>query len=263
MEDKKTGEIQNAASQPQIPQEQKNDLNIEAENKDAKMSYLEELEEIEMREQAPDVKLDLIDLLIKDFLSKKFHVYKNTEYAELIQSFLEKNKPQIALFCHAMVEARYSGEKINSEKIKILIEEAKNIIENEQDPESNVKKKTFKSMLSPFSLKIFKKKNNFGPKTSSRYIGKKTKQIIEESLSLKPPEIKDSLDELNTDKSKQINYLLYKLSPVLESKEDIKSMPESMGKEPKIYGYIRSIDDLERIKERIRERKRLLARNEI
>ncbi|MBI2632333.1 hypothetical protein HYW75_04990 [Candidatus Pacearchaeota archaeon] len=112
---------------------------IKEENK----SYLEELQKIETSKQPIEVSLSLIDVLVRDFLTKRFHISKNSEYDELVDYFLQKNKPEIATFCYEMVYALYSGEKNNQDSLTTLINDLKSLMDKEQNTITEKKSKNF------------------------------------------------------------------------------------------------------------------------
>src|SRR3989344_716943 len=76
-------------------------------------TFVSEINKIKNSIQSAEIKLSLLDLLIRDFFSKKYHVKKNTEYSEMIDFFLQKNKPDLAAFCHEMIKELYSGEDMD------------------------------------------------------------------------------------------------------------------------------------------------------
>ncbi|MEI6849894.1 MAG: hypothetical protein WCK29_02565, partial [archaeon] len=81
------------------------EMNYELESSDS--SYISELIKIKRSSQSPETKLNLLDLLFRDFLFKKYHMKKNTEYSDLVDLFLEKNKPEMAVFCNQMLKQLY------------------------------------------------------------------------------------------------------------------------------------------------------------
>jgi len=220
---------------------------------ESRTSYLAELDIIDQSKKLPDVKLELIDLLFRDFIVKKFHLAKGNEYAEMIDYFLQKNKLDLASFCHIMVEALYSGEKIDGQKIKILIQDLQTIILKEQSQASGKfpKKEKIKDLFLE-SFNLLKKKESSESKI--RYLGKKTKHVIDDALH-EDQDFQTPIEQVGKSNplGSQLNSPLYKLNPAL-----MPSYALNLENEPAEYKFIQSIDDLDRIKEKIRDRKRAI-----
>src|SRR3989338_1992630 len=94
-----------------------------SDGKESSTGYAEEIEKICESNKTYYDKVGLFDLIFRDFLGKKFHVRKDEEYSELISFFIEKNKPEIASFCHGMIESIYSGEKLDETKIRVMADD--------------------------------------------------------------------------------------------------------------------------------------------
>jgi hypothetical protein len=203
--------------------------------------YLTEIEKIESSKQPIDVSLSLIDVLVRDFLTKKFHIPKNSEYDELVDYFLQKNKPEVATFCYEMVEALYSGEKINNQKLKMLIEDLKAIIEKEQHIAKEEKKSPFLNIS-----KIWKKPARSARDSSS--VSKQIKRFIDLELGKYEPSARP--------KEKENVLLEITPTPRISIKKDRTSAQYSPQLEEFSHPSIEHIDNLERIRKRIEERKK-------
>ena len=219
----------------------------------AKISYLEELEKIYQSNKSQEEKVDLLDLVLRDFLAKKFHVKKDEEYTKLIDFFLQKGRVEIATFCHTMIEVVYSGEKLDTNKIKTIFDDVKNIVNNEQETPKKIEN-TIKDLL---KMNFLKKKNKTSMESArdTKFVSKQLKKAIDESLDEKKIENpKEKLGKI--DLIKQINSPLYKLNPA-----NLPAYSLDLEREPVEFKYVETIDDMERIKDKIRERKRsILAR---
>ena len=226
------------------------EMNYELESSDA--SFISELMKIKRSSQSAETKLALLDLLVKDFLNKKFHLKKNSEYSELVEFFLQKNKPPIALFCHQMTKQLYGGELLNRDVMDTLIDEAREMIDKETEDDN--KKDVKKGLLS--SLFKSNKKNEVTEAVSSN-VSKQTEKIINKKLM---PEGLIKVENLKNDNPgrniEQFEQSLEKDNSInAENMELIKDNVELEGSES-----IKSIDDLDRIKEKIRYRKLEVAK---
>ncbi|MEK6850778.1 MAG: hypothetical protein AABX85_04340 [Nanoarchaeota archaeon] len=229
-------------------------INIDLTTEEGRASYISEISRIKSSSQSAENKLNLLDILIRDFLRKRFHIKKTAEYSEMIEFFLEKNKPHIAVFCHSMIKQLYAGDGNDQNSVSLLLEEAKRMIEEEMYGYSEVESKHSKSLFS----RIFGSKNKKSEKESPspRKVGKQTEKIIEKALS---PQITDESENGMPKKSNDvINSLRSKLDISLienESKEqeELEDKNES----------IQNIDDLERIKKKIVYKKQALAKEKL
>lgn len=215
---------------------------IKEENK----SYLEELQKIESSRQPVDVSLSLIDILVRDFLIKKFHITKNSEYDELVDFFLQKNMPDIATFCYEMVYALYSGEKISQDKLKALIDDLKSLMDKEQNTATEKKSKAFFFSLN----KIWKK-----PLRSARNqhsVSKQIKKLIDLELDkygshLKSSEKENVLLEISPQRTGQLPTSINKSAGNAQYSPQIEEFN---------HPSIEHIDNLERIRRIIGERRK-------
>ncbi len=232
----------------EIKEESDKEIKINSENeKEAKISYSKELDKIMNNKKPPEITLSLLNILIRDFLSKKFHVRKDLEYDEMTEFFLSKNKPEIANLCHDMTERLYTGESINTEEINKIIIKFRNLIENEQGKEGKEEKSIMKRIWGKLSSKKIEKQ---AVKTEP---SKTAINIINYELEKYNP-------SLRADKEKENVISEISLSETKDKKispELIPSLDKSMQNQQKSY-LIEHIDNLERIKQRIQERKRLM-----
>lgn len=230
-------------------------INVDLTTEEGKASYISEISRIKSSSQSAESKLSLLDLLIRDFLRKRFHTKKTAEYSEMIEFFLEKNKPHIAVFCHSMIKQLYAGDSNDQNSVSLLLEEAKRMIDEEMFGHSEEEEsKPSKGLFS----RIFGSKNKKEEKesTSPGKVGKQTEKIIEKTLS---PQItnksgngmpKKSNDFLNSLRSKLDISLIENDS---EEQEEPQDEEES----------IQNIDDLERIKKKIAYKKQILAKEKL
>ncbi len=90
---------------------------------------LKEIEALRMSKEEPKIILESINSTARNFLAENFNVDKNLDYSEIITLFKEKNNNKIIFFCEQMLEALYSGEKVNSRKINGIISSLEAIAE--------------------------------------------------------------------------------------------------------------------------------------
>lgn len=232
-------------------------------------SYLAEISKIGKSDKTPEDKLNLLDVVVKDFLVRRYHIRKDTEYSDLIDLFLKKNKPVIAIFCHEITKQMYSGDKANDVTITAILEDAKNMIEQDVYGE-NLGAKSSESLVSSLVTLFKGKKNN--TKTDLKSVSKQTEKVIEKSLGK---------DGLEIDKSNNVKEEIddYTYMEDLRKKLDLESSNDAQAGAAGVGGMggegndkedgsgsgsdlesISSIDDLERIKEKIRYKKIMNAR---
>lgn len=207
-------------------------------------SYFTEINKIKKSIQPTETKLDLLNLLVKDFLRKKYHIKKNADYSELIDLFLEKKKPHIATFCHQMVENLYSGEVIDNPKIMLILDDAKLMIEKEYNlkPISQEDENTFRTLIKPL---MGKENKNI---SEDKNVSKQTRKIIDKYITVEEDTKMTQNDEFNLDSLKEENEELASLKNRL-------SLTNQNGSENIQGDKIEGIDNLERIREKIRIKK--------
>ncbi len=193
-------------------------------------SYFQELDRIAQSQETPKKLIQLIDLVARDFLVKKYHVKKASEYDEMSEFFLKKGRPEIATFCHTMVEALYAQESPQKEEVVKIIEELKNVIGKvqEKEPTPLVPKGVFAN------LNLWKKE-----KETHTNLGKQTKHLIDTELEEKPI-IQQEQQSISEEYQQSILAQAPQAPP-----------PSSNIDHP----LIESIDNLERIKYKIQLRK--------
>src|SRR3989344_6086822 len=232
------------------------DLNTEA----GRASYITEIARIKSSAQSPEGKLSLLDLLIKDFLRKRYHIKKNSEYSEMIDLFLEKKLPHLAIFCNDMIKNMYSGESIDQNTISILLDDAKAMIEKDLYGISSQEEK--KGIFSAIFGKLKNKKPlpiNAAPDKMSR----QTEKIIEKTLlpetriKIEEPE-KQSKDEESENSDNLIESLRGQLK--FSATNMVQQEVAATTIDDKDHPGIENIDNLERIKDKIKYRKIEVAR---
>ena len=213
---------------------------------DSTRSYAAEIEKIKRSDGIPEEKLSLLDLLLKDFFRKRFHFKKNTEYSEMIEIFLEKNKPELAVFCHDLIRRLYSGDPLDQDTISVLLENSTIMIENELHT-IEIKSKVKKS----FSF-LFKKKPPIADNSAN--VSRQVEKEIDKKI---PSEARYNkiTSELTPDNKKVRNV------DDLREKLDLSIIDEA-GKNQENSSTIEdenksieNIDNLDRIKEKIKKRK--------
>jgi len=226
-------------NQPTSPGSQEDSENKQEPEEYTSITYSLALEKIQQSIKDPEVLISLMDMIAKEFFRKKFHINSNLEYAEMVSIFLEKNKPEIATFCYKMAETLYGGESKNFDKLWLVLEDLRIIIEKEQGLPPAREEPSIKGIFSPFAkaMQAIRNKKPHKEKRSLFFIEKKTKKAIDEELYNAKSEAE---------------------SEQIQKKED-QSLPRVsilQEQDPATYEYLESIDNLERIKQKIWQRKR-------
>lgn len=214
-----------------------------------KIKYSDQVSRLRNLKENPETSLEILDALAQDFFRKRFHIKKNFEYSELVDFFREKNNLPASDFCRHMMESLYSGEEITQEKINDLLTDLE-VIMDKDDP-TRATEAYHKSKLGSIidSLNIFE--NEKERQAKDVYVGAKTKKIIKsrilENKKVLAPQKKkvEIAKEESNIKKESMNSALTFIQP---SDSKIEEEPE----EDKNIG---SIDDLDRIKSKIQQRK--------
>src|SRR3989344_553868 len=90
-----------------------------------------EVEEIKTSDKTPRQSIEEIDNFTRNFLKETFKINKSLDYAELVDVFKKKNKEKIAVLCQDLVNALYSGKKIEKIDIEDITKNLKEIVEEE------------------------------------------------------------------------------------------------------------------------------------
>jgi hypothetical protein len=208
-------------------------------------TYINEVLKIKNAVQQPETKLELLNILIKDYFRKKYHVRKNAGYSEMIEIFLEKKRPHLSTFCHDMVIDLYSGEKITENKINFILENAKLTLSKDLGNVNLDEKIKMKEIINPFSAL----KNT--PVSKERILSKNARKLIETYLKTESEAQKQeekSSEEMTEEED--LDYMKRKLS--LNMKPDISDAINSNIDNPE---KIENIDDFNRLKDKIKKKK--------
>ncbi len=92
-----------------------------------------QLNELKNSGKSPEILLNSIDLFARNFFLENFKLNVGLDYSEMVRIFKEKKKNRLAVFCQKMLEILYSGERVNRDRIRILLNELEDII-NEEHP---------------------------------------------------------------------------------------------------------------------------------
>jgi hypothetical protein len=199
-----------------------------------KIKYSEEINKLRRINAPLQTLLDIIDAISRDYFKKRFNIERDAEYSDLIEFFSTKNNPAATSYCQRIMEYLYSGDPLTKEKMNDLIGDLEFIMDKE-DPtkEEEIEKKgPLASILE--KIKFFE--NETEKKKKDVYLEDETKKFINQKLNEKE-EGKDPKVELR--------------EKIIKNGNSQKDLIRIEGEEKKIE----NIDNLERIKSKIRERK--------
>jgi len=236
------------------------EFEVEPEEYSGNIKHIDQVEKLRKLKESPETILDVLDIVAKDFLKKKFHIRNANEYSDFIEFFADKGYPQIVDFCRRMNEALYSGQTLTPGNIDDLLSDLESIIIKEDPKHSGYEKKKDPQLYSIIDrISLFENKKEKTEK--EEYLGKKTKKIISSKLSKrKEPAEKQvmgfSIQELPHSGTLEegTNSALSLMIPEDQSE----SIPDIEPEEDKM---IESIDDLDRIRAKIQHRKKNPAGN--
>lgn len=93
--------------------------------------FKREISKIKQSRESPENKFASIDRSARSFLSKKYRINKNMDYSEIVKHFAKKDRA-IEGFSKKMIEGIYSGEKMNEQKVKALLDEFEYIVQRKE-----------------------------------------------------------------------------------------------------------------------------------
>lgn len=93
------------------------------------------------KNKTPEEKLQIMSNFSKEFFNQKYNISKKLDFYEIEKQF-DKN-PEIAKFCQMIIEAYYSGEKVNEKLIDSIEQKLLSIIAVPKVHEAKSEKKLF------------------------------------------------------------------------------------------------------------------------
>lgn len=175
--------------------------------------------------------LPALNNLAQEFFAKEFNVELGLGYVDIIEIFNKKNRLDIVKFCEEMQEASYGGKQLDKKYLEYLLNELVFLIR---------KQKKFEEQRDDVS-----QNKNIANKIVNSYADaeKKIERKIESEASLIKEKIIQPVkeeDEL-TEEAEAIKKKILKEKK--SSKHNVKSFS--------YQGYIKSIDNLDRVKEKL------------
>ena len=194
--------------------------------------------EIRNSKKIPKEKLLSLNFLAKKFFSETFKLKRGLDYTEIAHFFNQKRKKTIVSFCGSMIELLYSGKEISEEDINLISNKLEMIIQAEIKPQIILEKE--KPKITKEEKTKFLISNIFKHKPKLQQDENETKEVYKSKLpditeiTLKKPEVSVKKPESYTIKHEKP----YPKKIILNENE--------------YHNFIQSIDDLERIKNRIK-----------
>lgn len=246
----------------------------------------------------PDAFLIALDKVVREFFSESLGLQKMARYSELVSKLEQAQRMKSAAFCREMEEALYSGEKIGSEDLlklysglkTFVLQKEKHVVASrapqrppqvsEESVNANILKYVVEGRKRGFNFDSLNEKlvtAGFDKGEIARVISR-VKQ--KEALRNEKPRIpanteKAILTNFFNPKSKDLDLIKQGIedkdelgrAEIIEivpyKKEEIakKKTVKYPEKEPRSYGQIGSLDDLDRVKEKIKERRQGVLSN--
>lgn len=211
--------------------------------KDPAYEFTEELRALKKANLDPQEMMSRIDSLAKKAITGQ-NTAGHLDYSQI--SELNKEKHHIVQFCSEMTESLYAGEKVTASQAKSLMNALEDLLKGEGKLILITPKKEILEGKSTFFLdKIIEnlaKKVNVMLQT---YKNRKEK-IKEEKVKIETPSISDKTEEIKEETPEFKKEIIIK-------KERKKNKSDSGNK--KEYKYIESVDVLDRIQNKLKERK--------
>lgn len=98
-----------------------------------------EIRKLKSSRESPESTLHSLNKIVRNFLKAEFEISKGTDYGEMISDFNKKGKRNLSDFCRKMLEALYSGEKMQRREVSTLLNKFEKIL-SEQHPNILIKK---------------------------------------------------------------------------------------------------------------------------
>lgn len=164
-------------------------LKLLLKEKDRNLFYRKEIEKMANLNEKPEKTLNRINNLVRNFFNEAFGCPYNLEYLELVDGFKKTGKKECISFCRLISEITYSGEEVSKEKINILINMFKKIIEKNKilNPEEKriLEEKSKKEKPKEVKKKVVKEaeiesKKRFSLIDRAKYAWKNYKEKSEE-----------------------------------------------------------------------------------
>ena len=231
----------------------KRKVKIKIERAESEIILKKKTEEIKKAEKSAEQMLKEIEIISRKFFSETFKLRKGLDYTEMEEFFRKRNKQKIAQFCNQMIQVIYSGEQITQQRLDVLIKNLETVIDEEIKPLAKVIEPKIRLPERPKEELIEKIKPKI--KESKEEIEKKT-ALVAKFFRPKLPQVpKESKIEERIVKQIKEEPELKAAKEIVEIYTVKESNPEKT--EPKAHANIASIDNLERIKEKLALRKGL------
>lgn len=222
--------------------------------------YKQKISELRNLKGEPDKVLNQVDRIARSFFKEVFNMNTNMEYAEMSEKFKQKNKMEISGFCRQMLEALYSGQA-DRERVKgviqklskIILKEEKEFIQknfgfikNKEDGKLQNLEKSILQKIEKVNIPLLKRQEE----TPKEIPQEEIKPIIQNSN-----EKKQEIKVTEVQKQEGVEEEPEPEIPrIVEPKKEKVSYRKTKAKkeEPETYKQIMSIDDLDRIKSKIK-----------
>ncbi len=205
----------------------------------------------------PQERLVFLDGLARQFFHEAFGVRNDLQYAELIEELRRKRKLKSARFCEMMQEGLYAGEIIDAKKVDMLAVYLESLIgeyRTAQKQRNELRER--RSLFERLSLdKIEARIQAFFVRPAPQKIRlplslRSGTWEHDQGESLEVPQPSEAVKPI--DKTRES-------VPVFMAEPQIKKVfvKPRVRSEPEVYRYVKSLDNLERIKQKIDERREL------
>ena len=220
-----------------------------------KSIFHRKLNSLKLLNNKPREFLIAIDALARDFFSQHYNVDRNAKYSELAHHFKKSGNTPAHQFCIKIQQTMYSGENINRQKLDSLTSNIEFLIKEQNKTNETAKAKNEKPKMS-----FFKKQNNL--KLDKRIVvylaegmkrGFKTEKLkiklFEAGFTKEEVKLAENYLNLNSKKPAHVEESLQiEYEKVEPKKEEVKQTRQ------KDYPFIKSLDDLNRVKRKISQR---------
>ncbi len=196
-----------------------------------------------------------VDALARDFFSQHYKVDRNAKYSELAKEFRKKGNIAASQFCEKIQETLYAGDSPTSERMSFLVSNLEFLI-NEQSKVSKLEKVQAKMA----DVKILSKPKDFAPdKRVISYLAEGVRRgfkidLLRDKLfsaGFTKQEVEAAENYLNLNRKEPESYEI-KSYPANQKEEDsLSPVAQAIQNDSE---FIKSLDNLERIKSKISDK---------
>lgn len=209
--------------------------------------YQKKLAMIKSEENSPKEFLISLDALARDFFAQRFGIDRNAKYSNLIEEFKQQENTSAMRFCQRIQETFYAGEHLEPSELDLLARNLEHMIGEGITPVVKKEKKETKNIEKPIN------------KTIVKYLAEGTKRgfsvpVLKQKLlesGFNENDVDRAVEHLNLHLEEEEETFEPRESEIIQEKVNTgEALPNKGEDNPKI----KSVDDMDRLRKKIRSR---------